>query len=43
MLDNKSDIVWVATLSRVKDEAEANERAAKEVLSKIKDRMEVER
>ena len=40
MLDDKSDIVRVAALTRVKSEAEANERAVKEVSAEIRARME---
>ena len=40
MLDNEADIVRVASLDRVKADAEALERATEEVLGKIRARME---
>ena len=43
MLNDEAGIVRVAALAREKDEAEANERAAKEVSAEIRARMEAER
>ena len=40
MLNDKADIVRIAALTRVKSEAEANERAVKEVSAQIRARME---
>ena len=42
ILNDEADIVRVAALDRVKDKDKANERAAKEVLAKIRARMEAE-
>ena len=42
MLDDESDIIRVAALARVKAEAEAKDRAAKEFSAEIRARMEAE-
>ena len=43
MIDDKADIFMVAALARVKDDAKANERAAKEVSAEIRAKMEANR